>query len=146
MKKFKKAMALSLALAMGLSLVACGDKEEETTTEATTTEAAATDDATADDASASNAEVALPMPAEDSDPIYVYSWNTELGDRLQYVKDKYPQYADLIQYENLGLGGTSDEYKSAIENAIANGGDKVPSIVACDDDVALYFLSGKEEA
>ena len=54
-------MALSLALAMGLSLVACGDKEKETTTEATTTEAttteaAATDDATADDASASNAE------------------------------------------------------------------------------------------
>ena len=146
MKKFKKAMALSLALAMGLSLVACGDKKEETTTEATTTEAttteaAATDDATADDASASNAEVSLPMPAEDSDPIYVYSWNTELGDRLQYVKDKYPQYADLIQYENLGLGGTSDEYKSAIENAIANGGDKVPSIIACDDDVALYFLS-----
>lgn len=91
MKKFKKAMALSLALAMGLSLVACGDKEKETTTEATTTEAttteaAATDDATADDASASNAEVALPMPAEDSDPIYVYSWNTELGDRLQYVR------------------------------------------------------------
>ena len=34
MKKFKKAMALSLALAMGLSLVACGDKKEETTTEA----------------------------------------------------------------------------------------------------------------
>ena len=148
MKKFKKAMALSLALAMGLSLVACGDKKEETTTEATTTEAttteaAATDDATADDASASNAEVALPMPAEDSDPIYVYSWNTELGDRLQYVKDKYPQYADLIQYENLGLGGTSDEYKSAIENAIANGGDKVPSIIACDDDVALYFLNSE---
>ena len=148
MKKFKKAMALSLALAMGLSLVACGDKKEETTTEATTTEAttteaAATDDATADDASASNAEVSLPMPAEDSDPIYVYSWNTELGDRLQYVKDKYPQYADLIQYENLGLGGTSDEYKSAIENAIANGGDKVPSIIACDDDVALYFLNSE---
>lgn len=33
MKKFKKAMALSLALAMGLSLVACGDKKKETTTE-----------------------------------------------------------------------------------------------------------------
>ena len=92
MKKFKKAVALSLALAMGLSLVACGDKKEETTTEAPTTEAAtteaATDDATADDASASNAEVALPMPAEDSDPIYCYSWNTEFGERLQKEKDK----------------------------------------------------------
>ena len=144
MKKFKKAVALSLALAMGLSLVACGDKKEETTettTEATTTQAAATDDATADDASASNAEVALPMPAEDSDPIYVYSWNAELGQRLEHVKKKYPQYADLIKYENLGLGGGSDEYKTAIENALAAGGEKVPSIIACDDALAKYFLS-----
>ena len=49
MKKFKKAMALSLALAMGLSLVACGDKEKETTTEATTTEATTTEAAATDD-------------------------------------------------------------------------------------------------
>ena len=147
MKKFKKAMALSLALAMGLSLVACGDKKDETTTEATTTEAATTeeakDDATGDATSGDSEGVELAMPAEDSEPIYCYSWNTEFGDRLQYVKDKYPQYADLIQYENLGLGGTSDEYKSSIENAIANGGEKVPSIIACDDDVALYFLSSE---
>ena len=84
MKKFKKAMALSLALAMGLSLVACGDKKEETTTEATTeattTEAAATDDATADDASASNAEVALPMPAEDSDLMFTHGTQSLVTD------------------------------------------------------------------
>ena len=36
MKKFKKAMALSLALAMGLSLVACGGSTEETTEAETT--------------------------------------------------------------------------------------------------------------
>ena len=53
-KKFKKAMALSLALAMGLSLVACGDKKEEkeTTTAAETTEATteaeSTEEATGD--------------------------------------------------------------------------------------------------
>lgn len=145
MKKFKKAMALSLALAMGLSLCACGDDKENDTTEAPTTEAPtteapdATDDASATDGDDTAAE--LPLPAEDGETIYVYSWNTELGDRLQYFKDAYPQYADMVQYENLGLGGTSDEYKSSVENAIANGGEKVPSIVACDDAVALYFLS-----
>ena len=31
MRKIKKALALSLALAMGLSLVACGDKDDSTT-------------------------------------------------------------------------------------------------------------------
>lgn len=144
MKKFKKALALSLALAMGLSLVACGDDDKEKETEApTTTEAAPVDDGDDTDAPATDTDpaAALPMPAEDGEAIYVYSWNTELGDRLQYFKDAYPQYADMVKYENLGLGGTSDEYKSGIENAITNGGEKVPSIIACDNDVALYFLS-----
>lgn len=136
-------MALSLALAMGLSLCACGKEKDkdtkEATTEAPTTEAPADDDASETDGD--DTAATLPLPAEDGETIYVYSWNTELGDRLQYFKDAYPQYADMVQYENLGLGGTSDEYKSSIENAIANGGEKVPSIVACDDAVALYFLS-----
>ena len=148
MKKFKKAMALSLALAMGLSLVACGKEEKkddnkDTTTEATTTAAEGSEDATtaAEGGEETTEAATLPMPAEDSAPIYCYSWNTEFGDRLNYVKEKYPQYADLIQYENLGLGGGSDEYKTAIENALAAGGEKVPSIVAMDDALALYFLS-----
>ena len=125
-------------------------KEKETTTEAV----AAQEETTTEEKSKSENQPkenntkpqtvgaqALPMPAEDSAPIYVYSWNTEVGERLQYVRDKYPQYADLILYENLGLGGTSDEYMRAIENAISNGGEKVPSIVAYDVDVAKRELS-----
>ena len=42
MKKFKKAMALSLALAMGLSTVACGESGGSTTAAATEAAAAAT--------------------------------------------------------------------------------------------------------
>ena len=144
-------MALSLALAMGLSLCACGDEKKDDTTTATegttATEATEATDDTASDADAtgsdSSSDVPLTMPAENGETIYVYSWNEELGGRLQYFKDAYPQYADLVQYENLGLGGTSDEYKSAIENAIQNGGEKVPSIIACDNDVALYFLNSE---
>ena len=49
MRKIKKALALSLAMAMGLSLVACGGNDDattEATTEAKTeaTEAASDDD------------------------------------------------------------------------------------------------------
>ena len=55
MRKIKKALALSLAMAMGLSLVACGGNDdatteattevttEETTTEVTTTEVTTTE-------------------------------------------------------------------------------------------------------
>ena len=91
---------------------------------------------------ASNAKAyqGTPEPVDNS-IIYVYSWNTELGDRLQYFKDKYPQYADKVKYENLGLGGTSDEYKKEIEAAYQKGGQKVPSIVAMDEGVTKYFMS-----
>lgn len=90
---------------------------------------------------ASNAKAyqGTPEPVDNS-IIYVYSWNTELGERLEYFKDKYPQYADKVKFENLGLGGTSDEYKKEIEAAYQKGGQKVPSIVAMDEDVSKYFM------
>ena len=91
---------------------------------------------------ASNAKAyqGTPEPVDNS-IIYVYSWNTELGERLEYFKDKYPQYADKVKFENLGLGGTSDEYKKEIEAAYQKGGQKVPSIVAMDEGVTKYFMS-----
>lgn len=136
-------MALSLALAMGLSLCACGDDKKDDTTAAPTEAPTEDTDAPTEDTEAPAEEATLPMPAEDGEAIYVYSWNTELGDRLNYFYDAYPQYADMVKYENLGLGGTSDEYKTAIENAISAGGDKVPSIIAADNDVALYYLNSE---
>lgn len=137
-KKFKKVIALSLALAMGLSLVACNDKEEK---DATT--AAATDDATeATEATEEGEAATLAMPETEGDVIYVYSWNTELGDRLKYFTDKYPEYADRVEYVNLGVGGTSVEYKTQLETLITAGntGDQYPSIIAMDNDVAKGFL------
>ena len=77
---------------------------------------------------------------DESTAINVYSWNSELGDRLNYFYEEYPEYKSLVNYVNLGLGGTSDEYKTAIESAINSGGENYPSIIACDNDVALYFL------
>ncbi|MDD5998602.1 MAG: hypothetical protein PUC55_02750, partial [Lachnospiraceae bacterium] len=102
MKKFKKVMALSLAMAMGLSLVACGGSSDDTATEGTTA-AAGGDDSTP----ATEAVADFEMPAEDGEKIYVYSWNTELGDGLlKDFQEKYPQYADQVEYVNLGVGGT----------------------------------------
>ncbi len=137
MKKFKKVLALSLALAMGLSLVACESKKEDPTTEAPKddTEAVTTDDTEGADAAT------LEMPDADGDVIYVYSWNTELGDRLKYFKDKYPEYADRVEYINLGVSGTSVEYKTSLETLVTSpDAAQVPSIIAMDNDVALGFL------
>lgn len=87
-------MALSLALAMGLSLAACGDdSNDETTTaapaEETTTAAPADDnDATDEDTE----EPAAPAEADfsnDGKVLNIYVWNDEFANRL---KDYYPGY------------------------------------------------------
>lgn len=135
-------MALSLALAMGLSLVACGDKkDDETTTEATTEKATEADTEAASDSDASNTDAeGLAVPSADGEAIHVYSWNEELGSRIDsHFRTKYPELSDLVIYENLDVSGTGEEYKTGVQNAVEANDDNVPSVVAADNDVALYF-------
>lgn len=130
-KKFKKVLALSLALAMGLSLCAC-DKEDEKTTEAT-------EKTEATEGSETTAEAEFEMPSTDGDVVYVYSWNTELGDRLEYFYAKYPEYKERVQYINLGLGGTSQDYIDKIETLIDSPEEESPSIICMDNDLVKRF-------
>jgi hypothetical protein len=141
-KKFKKGLALSLALAMGLSLCACGG-DDATTTEAPATDAPAdTTEAAADTTEAAAESATMAAPGTDGEKIYVYSWNEELGGIINdEFLAKYPEYTDLVEYVNLGVGGTSDEYKTQLETLVTGAGDKYPSIIAMDNDVALYFMS-----
>ena len=68
MRKIKKALALSLALAMGLSLVACGDKTDNSTTESksseATSETASSEDASSEEASSEDASGAAKIEAQ----------------------------------------------------------------------------------
>lgn len=80
----------------------------------------------------------LTLPKTDSEPIYIYSWDDDLGNKLQYVKNKYPEYADLIRYVNLDVSGTSGDYQEKLETALA-GNSEVPSIIASDVDITWYF-------
>ena len=146
MRKIKKALALSLAMAMGLSLVACGGNDDattEATTEAKTeaTEAASDDatEATEADASATGA-IAAPSTDgwDDSKKIYAYSWDEDFSKKMNVVLDKFPEYKDYVEFVTLGVGGTTDEYKTAIDTALTSG-DKYPSLIPADNDVAKYW-------
>lgn len=146
MRKIKKALALSLAMAMGLSLVACGGNDDattEATTEAKTeaTEAASDDatEATEADASATGA-IAAPSTDgwDDSKKIYAYSWDEDFSKKMNVVLGKFPEYKDYVEFVTLGVGGTSDEYKTAIDTALTSG-DKYPSLIPADNDVAKYW-------
>ena len=143
MKKIKKGLALSLALAMGLSLCACGGNDDATTTAApdATDAPEATDGGEDTTAAAADEAATMEKPSADGEKIYIYGWNAEFVD---YVTNeflgKYPEYTDLIETVNLGLGGGSDEYKTAIENAVSGSTDQYASIFAMDDAVATYFM------
>ena len=153
MKKFKKAMALSLALAMGLSLVACGGSTEDTTeaTEATeaeaTTEAAADedteaeDDASADDASAASAEADL---SGDGKVLNIQCWNDEFARRL---RDHYPGYVandpdDATAGGKIGDIEVTFTVTPSDDNAYQNNLDAVlpANADAADDDKVDLFL------
>lgn len=136
MKKIRKIMALSLGVVMGLSLCACSETNNKNTE---------VPDTKTEGASAASTEETseMEMPSENGETIYVYSWNEEAGECLKYFKEAYPQYAQRVEFVNLGLEGDSDEYKVAIETLLQagyNGTDKYPSIIAADTGWELEYV------
>lgn len=89
MRKFKKALVLSLACAMGLSLVACGGNDDATTEakkdDTTTTEAAK------DDASDATSEAEV-SGSDEGKVLNIYAWNEEFKSR---ITDHYPGYEEV---------------------------------------------------
>lgn len=88
MRKFKKALVLSLACAMGLSLVACGGNDDATTEakkDDTTTEAAK------DDASDATSEAEV-SGSDEGKVLNIYAWNEEFKSR---ITDHYSGYKEV---------------------------------------------------
>ena len=148
----KKLLSVLLSTAMVASLlVGCGGSEEATTSDAPATEETETADTeepaveeepVVEDTNEVVEAAVLEAPStegwDESKKIYAYSWNDEFGSRLQYVLDKYPEYSDYVEYVNLGVSGTDGTYQELVDTAMA-GGDKYPSLIAADNDVAKYY-------
>lgn len=107
----KKVISVLLSTAMVASLlVGCGSGSSETAPAAD--DGAAAETTTEEEAPAAD-EGAAEETADDSaasgDKFYIYSWNTELQERLAYVTDAYPEIADRIEYVNVGDSGIYQE-------------------------------------
>ena len=153
----KRLLALSMAMIMVAgTLTACTTEQAPAEGGETATEAPAEGGEEATEAPADGGEAATEAPAvqdaatmeapstegwDESKKIYAYSWNDEFGSRLQMVLDEYPEYADYVEFINLGVSGTDGTYQTAIETAMTSG-DKYPSLVPADNDVAKNFTEG----
>ena len=103
----KKLLSVLLSVAMVATLLAgCGAKEEA----AAPAEAPAAEEAAP--AEEAPAEEAAPAESASADPFYIYSWNTELQERLAYVFAEYPEIEERVVYVNVG---DSAVYQEKIE-------------------------------
>lgn len=101
MSKVKKYISLGLMIVMGLSLCSCGDNKKENkpeTSEEVTTE-----------------EI---LPDVNGDPIYIYSYDDEIGEKLEFFYEEYPEYKERVQFVNLKMGAASREYQDAIKKLL----------------------------
>ena len=102
----KKFLSVLLVSAMSASLLAgCGDKKDSSDNKKATSDIDPTKAPSTDG-------------WDDSKKIYAYSWDDDFSNKLGYVLDKYPEYKDYVEFVTLGVGGTTDEYKTGIDEAL----------------------------
>lgn len=81
----------------------------------------------------------IKKPATTGKVITVASWNDDFERTIAVFKKRYPEYADMIRYVNLGLGGTSEEYMTGID--ALQKSDKAADIIVWDGSLTEYAFS-----
>lgn len=128
MRKSKRALALIMALTMSTAIWGCGSNNEN----------ASTNDASEEPAASAEASAATDDTAE-GEKFYVYSWNTEVGDRLQYFKDAYPEEGARIEYVNIG---DSTIYQEKIDALLQQTDSKeYPDLFAAEADYIKKYVN-----
>lgn len=137
----KRMISAVLASAMvAASLSGCGssaDKGADVAAQATentdTQESAAEGTGAEENASGDTAA------ANVEDPFYIYSWNTELEERLNYVKEAHPEIADRIVYVNVG---DSSIYQEKIDQLLQQpDAEDYPDMIAFEAGYIMKYTN-----
>lgn len=143
----KKVLSALLSATLIVSMLAgCGNNNQPATGSSTPAPAQQGSSAPAvENNAAGGANVAPATDGwDDSKKIYAYSWDDDFGKKLNVVLDKYPQYKDYVEYVNLGMSGTDGKYQDAVDTAFTSG-DKYPSLIPADNDVALWWAEDDDK-
>lgn len=129
MRKSKRALAVIMALAMTTAIWGCGNDNNNKN----------------EDKKASSDEATTSPDKEDEDKpastekFYVYSWNTELQDRLNYFKTADPDNYARIEYVNIG---DSAIYQEKIDALLAQPDAKdYPDLFAAEADYIKKYVN-----
>lgn len=73
------------------------------------------------------------------DPFYIYSWNTEVGDRLEYVYEKYPELEERVVYVNVG---DSAVYQEKIDALLQTpDAEEYPDLIAMEAGYIMKYTN-----
>ena len=135
----KKLLSALLSVAMVASLlVGCGGSAETEAPAAETKEEAPAAE-TKEEAPAAETKEEAPAEEASTDKFYIYSWNTELGDRLQYVYDANPGVQDRIEYVNVG---DSSVYQEKIDQLLQTpDAEDYPDLIAFEAGYIMKYTN-----
>ena len=78
--------------------------------------------------------------ADNNYQIVVYSWNAEVGDRVKYFIEQYPQYKFRVKCVEFNVSGVAPEYWNNVKKYAFNKSNNT-SIVAFDSWVTEDYIS-----
>lgn len=130
MSKIRRIIAAGMVGVMGLSLCACGGAKKEKKAQVDASEEEALEEK---------------MPEEEGNPIYIYSFDDELEEKLQYFYEMYPQYEKRVEFVNLEMGAASKEYQDTIKDRMKKGVQNPPTTEEIAVENVEDAVAGDEE-
>lgn len=142
----KKLLAIVTVCALAMtSVVGCGNNNGGADDGTAGTNNGGNSDSTEDgDEEGGESEETIPenvitgsLDAEDA--FVVWSWNTEIGARMDYFLEAYPEYADRIVYVNTG---GSDYYQDKLDAILSDPSNaEYPDVIGLEADYILKYTN-----
>lgn len=77
---------------------------------------------------------------DEEDKFYIYSWNDELKNRLEYVYEVYPELRDKVEYVEIG---DDDTYQARVDRALRISDAKdYPDMIALEAAYIMKYTNG----
>ncbi len=79
------------------------------------------------------------VPAGTEEKFYIYSWNGELGERLEYIYAADPEIRDRVEYVSVG---SREDYQEEIDRLLQNPeAEEYPDLIVFETDYIMKYTN-----